>query len=90
MVGPINIVAPHPKKWWGHGPTGPIGSYAYGFTVDAVLVCQDLLKYIPVVDVFFFGRISRNFLINLGADFVPCIKLGVLSPRFRVGVFEPP
>ena len=29
MVGPINIVAPQPKKVVGPRPTGPIGSYAY-------------------------------------------------------------
>ena len=42
---------------------------------------QDLLKYIPVA--VFWGKISTDFRINVHADFVLCIKLGVLllSPQ---------
>ena len=48
------------------------------FTVDAVPTGLQYLKCILVV-IFLEGGMSTNFRINFGADFVPCIKLGVLS-----------
>ena len=38
---------------------------------------QDFLKCIPVIFLKNFYKFSKNF----GADFVPCIKLGVLRPQ---------
>ena len=40
---------------------------------------------------FFGGGVSTNLQISFGADFVTCIKLGVLSLQdFKLGVLEPP
>ena len=27
--GQLTLLSPGPKKWWGHGPTGPTGGMIY-------------------------------------------------------------
>ena len=61
------------------------GKEVYIFVVDAIPIVLQDLKYIH--SCFFRGReMPTNLQITFGADFVPCTKLGGLSPpSFQVG-----